>query len=186
MKGVNHEVGVKADWLDKRLLTTFAVFGAMQKGLATYAGMNGNLYVYEPKDVKSRGFEFEATGQVSDDTRVVLGLTKLKLTGPDGLDIYEWVPRTTVKLRLDTRVPALPDLRLGVATRWQSDVYKIGGARQDAYMVSDAFASYQINKDLSARLNVNNLFNKKYVNGINNGAIYGEPRSAYISLEHKL
>lgn len=186
MKGVNHEVGVKADWLDKRLLTTFAVFGAMQEGLATYAGMNGSLYVYEPKDVKSRGFEFEATGQVSDDTRVVLGLTKLKLTGPDGLDIYEWVPRTTVKLRLDTRVPALPDLRLGVATRWQSDVTKTGGARQDAYMVSDAFASYQINKDLSARLNVNNLFNKKYVNGINNGAIYGEPRSAYISLEHKL
>lgn len=186
MEGVNHEVGVKADWLDKRLLTTFAVFSAMQKGLATYAGMNGSLYVYEPKDVKSRGFELEATGKVSDDTRVALGLTQLKLTGPDGLDIYEWVPRTTVKLRLDTRVAALPDLRLGAATRWQSDVFKTGGARQDAYMVSDVFASYQINKNLSARLNVNNLFNKKYVNGINNGAIYGEPRSAYVTLEHKL
>jgi outer membrane receptor for ferric coprogen and ferric-rhodotorulic acid len=186
MKGVNHEVGVKVDWLDKRLLTTFAVFGAMQKGLATYAGMNGSQYYYVPKDVKSKGFEFEATGKVADDTRVALGLTRLQLTGPDGKDIYEWVPRTTVKLRADTRVPALPELRLGVATRWQSDVYKSGGYHQDAYMVSDVFASYQVSKDLSARLNINNLFNKKYVGGIAYGAIYGEPRSAYITLEHKL
>lgn len=186
MKGVNHEVGVKVDWLDKRLLTTFAVFGAMQEGLATYAGMNGSQYYYEPKDVKSRGVEFEAVGKLSSDTRLSVGLTHLKLTGPDGNDIYEWVPRTTAKLRLDSRVAALPDLRLGVATRWQSDVRKDGGARQSAYMVSDAFLSYRINKDLTARLNINNLFNKKYVTGIAYGAIYGEPRSAYVSLEHKL
>ncbi len=186
MTGVNHEVGVKADWLDKRLLTTFAVFGAKQEGLATYWGLNGTQYVYVPKDVKSKGFEVEAVGKVDEDTRLSLGITKLKLTGPDGQDIYEWVPRTTAKLRVDTRVPALPDLRLGAATRWQSEVYKSGGYRQSAYMVSDVFASYQVTKDLSARLNINNLFNKKYVGGLAYGAIYGEPRSAYISLEHKL
>ncbi|WP_305072635.1 TonB-dependent siderophore receptor [Propionivibrio sp.] len=186
MKGVNHEVGVKADWLDKRLLTTFAVFSAEQEGLATYAGMNGSQYVYVPKDVKSRGFEFEASGRVGRDARLALSFTRLRLTGPDGDDIYEWVPRTTAKVRFDSRMPGLPALRLGLATRWQSDVYKEGGARQDSFFVSDAFATYQLSKDFTARLNINNLFNKKYVTGIAYGALYGEPRSAYLTLEYKL
>lgn len=186
MKGVNHEIGLKADWLDKRLLTTFALFRAKQEGLATYAGMNGSDYYYVPQDVKSKGFEFEASGRIGRDSRLAFGFTRLKLTGPDGEDIYEWVPRTTVKLRFDTSVPGLPDLRLGLATRWQSDVHKEGGARQDSYFVSDAFATYQLSKDFSARLNVHNLFNKKYVTGIAYGALYGEPRGAYISLDYKL
>lgn len=187
MRGVNREVGVKADWLDKRLLTSFAVFSAKQAGLATYDGMTGSgQYAYVPKDVKSSGFEIEANGKLGRDTRVALGFTRLKLTGPDGNDIYEWVPRSTLKARVDSSLPALPELRMGLATRWQSDVRKDGGARQDAYFVADAFTSYQLTKDLSARLNINNLFNKKYVTGIAYGAIYGEPRSAYLSLDYKL
>ena len=96
------------------------------------------------------------------------------------------LPRTTAKVRFDSRMPGLPDLRLGLATRWQSDVYKEGGARQDSFFVSDAFATYQLSKDFTARLNINNLFNKKYVTGIAYGALYGEPRSAYLTLEYKL
>jgi outer membrane receptor for ferric coprogen and ferric-rhodotorulic acid len=187
MKGVNREVGVKADWLDKRLLTTASVFSAKQEGLATYEGLNaaGNYY-YVPKDVKSTGFELEATGKLARETNLALGFTRLKLTGPDGNDIYEWVPRTQVKARFDSAVPGLPELRLGLATRWNSDARKTGGARQDAYFVSDAFARYQITKELSARLNLNNLFDKKYVTGIAYGAVYGEPRSAYLTLDYKL
>src|SRR5690606_39827317 len=37
-RGVNVEAGIKADWLDGRLLTTFAVFRADQDGLATPTG----------------------------------------------------------------------------------------------------------------------------------------------------
>ncbi|MFN3986389.1 MAG: TonB-dependent siderophore receptor [Rhodocyclaceae bacterium] len=186
-KGVNYELGVKANWLDDRLLTTFAVFSAEQRGLATYAGMNSsNQYYYVPKDVKSKGFEFEATGMVSDDTQLTVGLTRLLLTGPDGRGIYEWVPRTTVNFKLDTRVAALPDLRLGIGGRWQSDVRKDGGAKQDAYLVAHAFAAYRLTDDATLRLNVNNLFDKKYVGGLAYGAIYGAPRNASITLEYRL
>jgi outer membrane receptor for ferric coprogen and ferric-rhodotorulic acid len=187
MKGVNREAGLKADWLDKRLLTTAAVFSAKQEGLATYEGLTGaGQYYYMPKDVKSTGFEFEATGKIGRDANLALGFTRIKLTGPDGNDIYEWVPRTQVKARFDSSLPGLPALRLGLSTRWNSDVRKSGGARQDAYFVSDAFARYQITPAMSARLNVNNLFNQKYVTGIAYGAIYGEPRSAYLTLDYKL
>lgn len=193
MKGVNTEAGVKAEWLNKTLLTTFALFTANQQGLATYAGIisdpGGPLdgkYWYEPKDVKSKGFEFEATGRISKDAKVTVGYTQLKLTGPDGNDIYEWIPRKTLNFRVDSRVPMLPALRLGVGGRWQSEVSKIGSATQGAYVVANAFAAYEINKAATLRLNVNNLFDKKYIGGITYGAIYGAPRNGSVSLEYKL
>lgn len=188
MKGVNAEVGVKAEWLDRKLLTTFAVFSAEQKGLATIAGFDpvAQQNWYEPKDVKARGFEIEVTGRVGKDTRVMAGFTSLKLSGPDGNDIYEWVPRRTLKLRADTRVAALPQLRVGSGVRWQSDVEKMAGANQGAYALVDAFAAYELNDKATVRLNVNNLFDKKYLRTVQFGAIYGTPRTASLTLEYKL
>jgi outer membrane receptor for ferric coprogen and ferric-rhodotorulic acid len=188
MKGVNAETGVKAEWLDKKLLTTFALFSAKQKGLATYAGMSQQTQVswYEPKDVKSEGFEAEATGRISKDAKMTVGFTRMKLTGPDGNDIYEWVPRTTFNARFDTRIPLVPGLRAGIDGRWQSDVYKIGGARQAAYFLANGFVSYELTDAATLRLNVNNLFDKKYIGGIAYGAIYGAPRNAAVTLDYKL
>lgn len=186
MKGVNTEVGVKAEWLDHRLLTTFAIFSAKQEGLATIAGFDAvaQQNYYEPKDVRSRGFEIEATGQLDEDTHLTVGYTQLRLTGPDGKDIYEWVPRRTLNLRVDSRLPTLPQLRLGLAARWQSDIEKIDGAEQDGYVLANAFAAYQLTKDATLRVNVDNLFDKKYLRTVQFGAIYGEPRSTSVSLEY--
>jgi outer membrane receptor for ferric coprogen and ferric-rhodotorulic acid len=187
MKGVNAEAGVKAEWLSKALLTTFALFSAKQEGLATYGGMTSSgQYWYVPKDVKSKGFEAEASGRISKDTKLTLGYSHLILTGSDGSDIYEWVPRNTVNFRLDSRLAALPALRLGMGGRWQSEVSKIGSAKQGAYLVANAFASYELNKDATLRLNVNNLFDKKYIGGLAYGAIYGAPRNFSVSLDYKL
>lgn len=188
MKGINAEVGVKAEWLNRKLLTTFAVFTAEQKGLATQAGFDAvaQQYYFEPKDVKAKGFEIEATGHVGADTRLTIGFTTLNLKGPDGQDIYEWVPRRTLKLRADTRVAMLPQLRVGSGVRWQSDVSKNGGARQDAHVLVDAFAAYELSKAATLRLNVNNLLDKKYLKTVQYGAIYGAPRTAALTLEYQL
>jgi outer membrane receptor for ferric coprogen and ferric-rhodotorulic acid len=188
MKGVNTEVGVKAEWLDRKLLTTFAVFSAEQKGLATEAGFDpvAQASYYEPRDVKTRGFEIEATGRIGADTKLTAGFTSMKLTGPDGNDIYEWTPRRTLKLLADTRVGALPRLRVGSGLRWQSAVSKIAGASQDAYMLVDAFAAYELTGKATLRLNVKNLLDKKYIRSVTYGAIYGAPRTAALTLEYKL
>jgi outer membrane receptor for ferric coprogen and ferric-rhodotorulic acid len=187
MKGVNAEAGVKAEWLDRKLLTTFALFGAKQEGLATFAGLTpGGLYYYVPKDVKSRGFETEATGRVGWGGRLTAGYTQIKLTGPDGNEIYEWVPRRTLNFRADSRVPQLPQLRLGIGARWQSDVAKIGGARQDSYILADGFAAYEPTDAVTVRLVARNLFDKKYLSTVQFGAIYGAPRNFAVSVEFKL
>lgn len=192
MKGVNTEAGVKAEWLNRTLLTTFALFTAKQQGLATYAGQvsdggpRDGQYFYVPKDVKSRGFEFEATGRLGKDAKVTVGYTQLKLTGPDGNDIYEWIPRKTFNFRVDSRLPMLPALRVGAGGRWQSEVSKAGSVTQGAYFVANAFAAYELSKEATLRLNVNNLFDKKYIGGVTYGAIYGAPRNGSVSLEYKL
>ncbi|MEK8047764.1 TonB-dependent siderophore receptor [Ideonella margarita] len=188
MKGLNAEAGVKTDWLGGQLLTSLAVFTGTQKGLATIDGFDpvAQDTYYAPKDVKSRGFEIEATGRLSADTRLTAGFTSLQLTGPDGNDIYEWVPRRTLKLRADTRVAMLPQLRVGGGVRWQSGISKNAGASQGAYAVADAYAAYALNEAATLRVNVNNLFDQKYLRTVQYGAIYGAPRTASISLEHKL
>ncbi|KAF1042497.1 TonB-dependent receptor domain-containing protein [Xylophilus sp.] len=136
--------------------------------------------------MKSRGFEAEATGRISKDAKVSVGYTQLKLTGPDGNDIYEWVPRKTLKLRADSRVAALPGLRLGAGARWQSGVSKVGGAHQGAYAVADAFAAYELTPAATLRLNINNVFDKKYIGTVEYGAIYGAPRNFAITLDYRL
>jgi outer membrane receptor for ferric coprogen and ferric-rhodotorulic acid len=191
MKGVNTEAGVKAEWFGKSLLTTFALFSAKQQGLAKSAGYVGTgndaREYYVPKDVKSQGFELEASGRLGKDTKLTVGFTHMKLTGPDGQETYEWEPRTTANFRADARVPTLPALRVGLAARWQSDVYnKDSRARQDAYVKADAFAAYELNDKATLRLNVNNLFDKKAVGGLGYGAIYIPPRNYGVSLNYKL
>jgi len=188
MKGVNAEIGVKAEWLDRKLLTTFALFSAEQKGLATEAGFDtvAQRSYYEGKDVKAQGIEIEATGRIGEDAKVSAGYTTMKLTGPDGKDIYEWIPRRTFKLMADTRVAALPKLRVGSGLRWQSDIAKLAGASQASYMLVDAFAAYEMTDKATVRLNVKNLFDKKYLRSVTYGAIYGAPRTASVTLEYKL
>ena len=188
MKGVNAELGVKAEWLDRKLLTTFALFSAQQKGLATEAGFDpvAQQSYYEPRDVKARGFEIEASGRIGADTKLTAGFTTMKLTGPDGNDIYEWIPRRTLKLLADTRIAALPKLRVGSGLRWQSAVSKMAGASQDAYVLVDAFAAYELTDKATLRLNIKNLADKKYLRSVTYGAIYGAPRTAALTLEYKL
>ena len=188
MKGVNAEVGLKAEWLQRRLLTTVAVFDAKQLGLATEAGFDpvAQQSFYEPKDVHSRGFELEATGRVGPNTNVTAGFTRMELTGPDGNDIYEWVPRTIVSLRVDTRLPGLPELKFGAGLRWQSDIFKAGAVRQDAYLLVNSFAAYELTKRATVRVNIDNLADEKYLRTVQYGAIYGAPRQFSLSLEYKL
>ncbi|WP_231804228.1 TonB-dependent siderophore receptor [Stenotrophomonas sp. MMGLT7] len=187
-KGKNYEAGIKADWLDKRLLTTLAVFKARQDGLATLAnGLNseGQTY-YTGVDVQSKGVEFEATGKVSDNLDLVFGYTALKLTGEDGDDTYRWVPRRTANLLLSARLPGYTALSYGIGGRWQSEVSNVEtsgyAVRQGSYAVLNAFAAWDFLPNATVRLNVNNLTDEKYINTLRYSGYYGAPRNYTLSL----
>jgi len=187
-KGVNYEVGIKADWLDGRLLTALALFSAKQENLATLAGVTDDLlWYYEGRDVDSRGVEFEATGRLNDYVELVFGYTALKLDGADGGDSYPWVPRHTANLALSARLPALPSVRLGASGRWRSrtsnwDDGGIALLHQRAYGTINAFAEWSATDRLSLRANIDNITNEKYLTSMYYVGYYGAPRNYTLSL----
>lgn len=190
-KGTNYELGVKAEWLDKRLLTTAALFDAKQQGLATYAGtkfLEGYAFgYYTGIDIRARGVELEAAGKISRNTDLVLGYTNLRMTGADGGKAYPWVPRHLLNLALTTRVPSVPSLSLGVSARWQSgtsnaDTYSTFIVSQPKYGVLNAFASWEIRPGLTLRGNINNIGDKKYISSLYVASYYAAPRSYNASL----
>lgn len=190
-KGVNYEAGVKAEWLDRRLLTTLAWFSARQEGLATYGGtrfMDGYAFgYYTGVDIESKGFEFEASGKLGEHAELLFGYTQLKMDGDDGSDTYAWVPRRTANLMLSTRVPGYTALSLGVGGRWQSrisntDSYSGYPVRQGGYAVLNAFAAWDITPDLTLRANVNNVTDEKYIGSLYSVSYYGAPREYALNL----
>jgi outer membrane receptor for ferric coprogen and ferric-rhodotorulic acid len=179
-KGKNYEVGVKADWLNKRLLTTLAVFKAEQEGLATGAGYNSSAqYYYTGVDVESKGVEFEATGQLTDNLNLVFGYTALKLDGDDGDDTYQWVPRRTANLMLTAHLPSYAALSYGIGGRWQSDISNVESngftVRQDDYAVLNSFVAWKVLPDVTLQLNANNITDEKYINTLRYSGYYGAP-----------
>lgn len=191
-KGTNIEGGVKVDWLNKRLLTSAAVFQAKQAGLAAPTGTY-NAYgqaIYVPADVTSRGVEFEAVGELNDYVSLTAGYTVLKLSNQeDGNDVFSWVPRRTANVTVLGRLPGVPDLKLGVNGRWQSDISNTESTgitvRQDSYAVLNAFAAYEIARNTTLRFNVNNLTDEKYINTLRYAGYYGAPRNYMVSLGYK-
>ncbi len=191
-KGVNYEVGVKAEWFDKRLLTTLAYFSAEQEGLATFAGYSSETLMnyYVPKDVESKGWEFEATGRLGDRTDLVFGYTHLKMDGEEGTLTYNWVPRRTANLMLSTRLPAYEAVSFGIGGRWQSAISNVESysgqtVRQGSYTVLNAFAAWDFLENATVRANVGNLTDEKYINTLYQIGYYGAPRHWSLSLEYR-
>ncbi|MFT3668353.1 MAG: TonB-dependent siderophore receptor [Pseudoxanthomonas sp.] len=191
-KGVNYEAGVKAEWLDGRLLTTLAYFTAEQEGLATYQGYNPDTLMnyYVAKDVESKGWEFEATGKLTDHLDLVFGYTHLKMDGEEGTLTYNWVPRRTANLMLSARLPSYEAFSFGVGGRWQSDISNVESytqrtVRQGSYTVLNAFAAWDFLENATLRANVGNLTDEKYINTLYQIGYYGAPRHWSLSLEYR-
>lgn len=187
-KGLNYEAGIKADWLNERLLTTLAVFKAKQNGLATPTGEYNEYgsYIYAPVDVQTKGIEFEVTGKLTDDIALVLGYTALKLDGDDGDDTYRWVPRRTANLMLSARLPGYAPLSFGIGGRWQSRISNVENngytVRQDGYAVLNGFIAWDFLPNATLQANVHNITDEKYINTLRYSGYYGAKRNYHLGM----
>ncbi len=165
-----------------------AVFKADQQGLATPTGEYNDFgqTIYAPVDVKSKGVEFEATGQLSDNVDLVMGYTAPEMDGLNGDDTYPWVPRRSANLILSARAPGYAALSYGIGGRWQSEVWNIESSgftvRQDSYAVLNGFVAWDFVENASVRLNVDNLFNEKYISTLRYSGYYGAPSNYSVTL----
>lgn len=191
-QGRSYETGLKGEWLDKKLLTTVAVFKSEQDNLAEalpdpVLDPNQGTYVtvYEGIHLKSQGYELEVAGRPHPSLKVQAGFTHLGLQNDSNEGVRHYVPRSTFKLLTSWKVIGLPQLELGASARWQSEIYTDGASgriTQPSYAVYGLNASYDINKQFSVSARVDNVTDEKYLTSLYwEQAYYASPRSVNVS-----
>lgn len=200
LTGKNYELGLKSSFFDDRLHTSVAAFKTEQENLAvtddSFVPTAQQLSASRAADgVKSDGFELEVTGELSQNWQISASYTQFKATeeGADGNanTVNTRFPRKL--LRLFTTYQ-FNELTLGGGVSWEGENYTnltapsgaTVRASQESFALANLMARYQINEQLSAQLNVDNLFDKTYYSqiGFYSQLAYGEPRN--ISLKLKL
>ena len=210
-EGTNAELGLKGEFMGGLLNASAAVFQTKKKNLAELdtsvpAGFRlsdgGEGYVARGDGVTARGIEFDVSGQVTSAWNVNAGYTFLNAKTADGDRAVPNQPRHLLRVSTAYRFSgALRGLKVGGGISAQSGIYGVSWygrppafdtdaktrIPQKAYALASLMASYDINPNLSAQLNVNNLFDKKYYRnvGFYDSVFWGEPRSVQVSLRAK-
>ena len=78
---------------------------------------------------------------------------------------------------------------MGGGLNYKSKAYKdetAGRITQDAYVLANLMAAYQVDQNIKLQLNVNNLFDEKYYEGLGvNSMVYGAPRNATLTFRYQ-
>ncbi|MGF7178221.1 TonB-dependent siderophore receptor [Azospirillum doebereinerae] len=189
--GDAYEAGVKAEFFGGRMNASAAVFLIQQDNLAVidtgrFTPDGGQAYK-AAKGAKSKGFELEVSGEVLEGWQIGGGYSHTKVKDASGQQLLTYVPKDSFKLFTTYRLPgALDRLTLGGNVKWDGGIHNGTGRtryEQDGYAVVDLMARYQVTEKVAATLNLNNLFDKKYLTSIQNNGYYGEPRNVLLSLK---
>jgi len=203
VEGDSAEAGLKAEFLDRKVNASAAIFQVKQKNLAiattdTIVGIGGlPETVYRAADgATSKGFELELSGQLAPGWNLSAGYSQYTLRDEDGTDVNTIYPRKLLRLFTTYRLPgAMSGLTVGGGVNWQSRTYTTAvnplGAEQDveqgAYSLVSLMARYEFNPKLSLQLNVDNVTDKKYYGMFNaySQINYAEPRSATLTMNYR-
>ena len=198
-EGQNWELGVKADFLDGRVNASAAYFEIHESNRALSDDEYNNQkptpnnYAYKSSKAVTKGYELEMSGEIAPGWQLQAGYTHKVVRDDKDVKISTFEPEDQVKLFTTYKLKGnLDKLTVGGGVRWQSvgwqDIYNTPHKQyeefsQDAYWLVDLMTKYQVTKNLSATLNVNNLFDKHYYTNIGfyNSAAYGEPRNFMVT-----
>lgn len=214
MKGrTNYELGLKGSVLEERVNLTTAVFWSKLDNVAELddsvppdPATGESFYTSGGKGEKVQGFEAEVSGEVMPDWNLTAGYTYTHSRNGEKQRTNTTNPLNMVRVATSWRLPGnWRALTVGGTANWQSDMYRAANRpvgrdaqgefitqrtniRQEAYTVVGLMSRYEFDKHVSASLNVNNLFDKKYYDnvGFYNGVFWGDPRTVTLSLDWKL
>ncbi|KAF1061405.1 MAG: FhuE receptor [Pseudomonas citronellolis] len=199
-QGKNDEVGLKAAYLDGRLNASLALFETRLDNVAqTDSGhllADGTQAYYAANGTRSRGFDLDIQGALAEGWNLSLGLSHFTASEGHGGRLSSEIPRTTAKLFSTYRLPgAWNRLTLGGGLDWQSRFYQAAtgpnGAvevGQGSYALASLMGRYDLTRNTSVQLNVNNLFDRHYsvMTGFYNQELYGAPRNMAVSVSYRL
>ncbi|WP_370641268.1 TonB-dependent siderophore receptor [Achromobacter sp. MY14] len=196
--GTNYEAGVKGELADGALNVSLAVFQIQQKNRAqqdpAWPCVGNNCYYISGGEVRSRGIEAEASGQITLHWSVAGGYTYntskyVKDAVSNGQAYASFTPKHIFRVWTNYALPVL-DRRLSVGggVQMQSGYTTVSGPvtlRQGGVTLVDLRAAYRVDKHLTVALNLNNVFDRGYyqsLSGTSWNNRYGEPRNAMLTL----
>lgn len=192
LSGEQYEIGVKYVSPDRRLLLTGAIFDVRQANQARYDQTIDLIDRYVAVgEVRHRGLELQAVGEIAQGWQVNAGLAILDPTIRKDDDptligrTVTFLPKSTASLHTSYEFGSA--FVAGGVRYVDSVKTDIDRATRDlpSYILADASAGYDFDR-FRVQLNVKNIFDKHYF--VNNyqtlfyGNAVGEPRSVTVSL----
>lgn len=196
------EIGGKIDVLNDRLSLGAAYYDTTHENELAVLDATTNTYTqFGERSIK--GVELTAQGEITPRWRLNAGLQTMKTKIKDGTTginsegaSARWSPELTGTLWSSYDIN--DKFTIGGGARYVGEQKRQADPNADLsttnmpvipdYWVADAYASYRFNDALSADLNVYNIFDKEYIETLNNGGgrvTLGEPLNALVSLKYK-
>lgn len=189
--GEQVEIGVKRDWFDGALSTTLAAYELTKTNLTT-PDPNNPLFEIQTGEQRSRGVEFDISGEILPGWKVFGGLAYMdaELTSDNTFPVGNRLPNApewsgSLWTTYAFEHGPLSGLEIGggvfgVGERFGSLNNRV---LADGYARVDAFARYQVNENLRVSLNVDNLFDKDYIEAPGSTvSVPGSPREAFLTI----
>jgi len=197
LEGINQEAGIKGEFLGGRLLGSLAYFRVEQDNYAERSGgrtPSGGTAYRATQGVVTRGFEIELAGELAPGWQMHAGYTH-KVARRDGDKVTTLEPEDQFSLYTSYRLPGeWGKWTVGGGARWQGKTWDTvnhpvqGTAKFSVagYWLADAMLRYRFDRQLSATLNIDNLFDKKYYTLMSYYDVYsyGDPRKVSLSVNY--
>lgn len=190
----NYEAGVKWDFFQRKLTTSFAVFRSDRTNISVAQDTSGVPTAYGDQTVQ--GAELGASGRITSNWIVFAGLTFLDSKNRNSQNAVQngselnWTPDVSGNFWTTYRLPFGLTLGGGLQHSGASRVSlnNTSAAELPAYTIVNAMASYEVNRQLTLRLNLTNVSDRLYARAINNNsnrAYFGDPRAFLFSADYR-
>ena len=210
ISGDTKEIGIKTELFNDLMMLNVAIFDAEQKNIAIGVTQDPNdndnddgkiQYHRAAPGIQSQGFELELSGEFGFGISANLGYTYTDIDVSDTINsgnedaqlVKDYTPKQVFKLAAKYDATFVDGLSFGMNMRWQDDISRVQNdtplivTKQNAYALVNMMASYEINSQVSVTANVNNVFDKKYVNSLYWAqGFHGAPRNYALSLNWSL
>ena len=198
--GDSYEAGVKGELLDGKVNTSLAIFRYEHKDRAVndYAAgfaCDGWYCSRASGKVRSQGLEAEVAGEVARGLQLSAGYaytTTTYLDDPDnkGEVFSTWTPKHMLRLWSGYTLPgSWNKVNVGAGVTMQSHTVDYGRTFEVAgFSLWSARLAWQATPQVSLALNVNNLFDRRYVipsyNDTGGNNHFGDPRNVQVTLKY--
>lgn len=198
----NIELGTKWNLLGNRLAVTAALFRTViRNDLAQQDAVTGEITQFGKRRVQ--GLELGAVGELNANWLISAGLARMDTQVTEAASTQptqqgaaiNWSPKLSITAWTTYRLPF--GLTVGGGARYLSSQQRqinntvtptTSMPQIDSYVVFDAMAAYEVNRNFSLQLNLYNLGDKFYVASMNNAGnryTLGTPRYALLSANLK-